>query len=229
MLSFNNCHLRTQPSAKHLQNLEMNDKFPDSIFFKIPDSLKVVSAILKQVRKNDQKYRDLNDEQYSRENAKKQLSLDLENQKTVDSIVNIYGILSYKNIGLIAQKGQIFTIIHATEKFQEKYLARMKKAVDENKIFKEYYAIFIDKFLFQKKRLQLYGTQFIFYKNAMIPYPFNLQTINTNRRELNMNNFFTTKSTVINTAKMDSTNYVKLFPEIINLLKIDTSQNGNEF
>jgi hypothetical protein len=227
ILSINSCNQHHQASKSHEERLEFNEKFPDTLFFKVPDSLKAVVRILRLVQQNDQKFRDIADNSYYVKNLASQNILDSINRHTVDSLINIYGILGYKQIGLIAQKGQVFTLIHSSAAFKEKYLLQMQQAQKDRKIFAEYYATFVDKYLAQKKYLQLYGTQFITHNGELVPYPFNVTTINANRKKIGMTNFFTTKSTLLKTAKIDSIGCAVLFPEIIKELKIDTAKNEN--
>ncbi len=219
------CNKSNKASKNHKKLLGFNEKFPDSAWFKISDSLWPIAKILRTVQQNDQKFRDVADNSYYLKNIASQNILDSINRITVDSLINIHGILGYKQIGLVAQKGQIFTLIHSGAVYKEKYLQQIKQAQKDKKIFPEYYAMFIDKYLAQKKHLQLYGTQFITHKGELVPYPFNVTTINANRKKIGMTNFFIIKSTLLKTATIDSIGCVTLFPQIIKDLKIDTSSN----
>jgi hypothetical protein len=170
----------------------------------------------------DQKYRDIEKIGYLYENEQEQKKLDSLNQHIVDSIITKYGILSYKQIGLIAYKGQMAVLTHAGQLFKEKYLTTVKEAFRAKDIFTTHYILFVDKYLTQKNKLQIFGTQYIKYKGKIVPYPFDLNQINIYRAGVGLDNIFTTKTTLLNTGIIDSTNCTKLFPEIIQHFKIDT-------
>jgi hypothetical protein len=224
------CNQHKQPSTNHQKRLELTEKFPDSLFFKIPDSLKPVAALLRTVHTNDQKFRDIENPYYLDENKQEQLLLDSINRKIIDSLINIYGILSYKQVGLIGYKSIMAVLIHSDTSLKVKYFDLVKNAFKEKKIFATHYTLFIDKYLAQTKRLQLYGTQYITYKGKMVPYPFDVTQINNNRKKAGLSvsgDFFTNKTTLLKADVLDSSRCAALFPEIIKQLKIDTSSNKN--
>jgi hypothetical protein len=224
------CNQRNQPSTNHKNWLEIKEKFSDSLFFKIPDSLKPVAALLRTVSINDQKFRDIENPYYSDKNSKKQLLLDFENGKIIDSLINIYGILSYKEVGLIGYTSIMFVLIHADTLLKAKYFELVKNTFKEKKIFATHYTLFIDKYLAQKRHLQLFGTQYITYKGKMVPYPFDVTQINNNRKKAGISinsDFFKNKTTLLKVDVLDSSHCAALFPQIIKDLKIDTSSNKN--
>jgi transposase-like protein len=89
-----------------------------------------------------------------------QKKIDLKNQIFVDSIVNLYGWLSFEQVGESGTTGLWAIAQHADLKYQKKCLPYVKKAAKEGKILYKNYAFLQDRVLVRQKKKQIYGTQY---------------------------------------------------------------------
>jgi len=81
------------------------------------------------------------------------------NMSSVDSIVKIYGWLGVNDIGRNAYDGLFFTLQHANNETQERYLPILRKALEEEKVLPNHFAMFTDRIAVSNNRDQTYGTQ----------------------------------------------------------------------
>lgn len=71
--------------------------------------------ILDEIYANDQKYRDISNDEYLQQNILKQLKLDSMNRIAVGAIIDSIGYLSIKDIGLIGNKTINLVILHSPQ------------------------------------------------------------------------------------------------------------------
>jgi hypothetical protein len=211
---FSCCTVKKKPNDFHEQRIEMFEKTMAWPFVsKIVDSCKHLLPLLQQLHRNDQKYRENGDIAMLIDNRESQLRLDSINKAVVDSLFNIHGFLTKKQLGVFAHRTIVFILIHADTTFKMKYAPMMDLAFKQNNILKGDYALFVDKLLFQKSLLQKYGTQSLATKKQTILYPFNPDSIYKNRLSVGL-------KTPLFKSKEDSLKYLKTLPEIIKLRKI---------
>lgn len=131
---------------------------------------------LKAIRQNDQMYREfLKDYAKNRiidsvktENLFSELKhVDSVNRVKVFSILNEFGWPSRDIIGEENSKTIWLVIQHSSLEIQEKYLAVVKKAVNDKNLPAKYLAYLEDRIATDNGAQQLYGTQFItFFKDG---------------------------------------------------------------
>lgn len=147
----------------------------------IADSLRYLLPLLDSVLLRDQEYRipmqgksKKQQEQLQKEirkNVGKISANDKKDLEIVQGIINKYGWLGYKEIGLKANTTMFMVIQHADLTTQENYLPMLRQALADKKLIGADYAMLIDRIEMRNKRPQIYGTQVITNKNASQFYP----------------------------------------------------------
>jgi hypothetical protein len=140
-----------------------NLKFPvamDSIFRKhVPDSLKYLLPILDTILEDDQKFREIKDSKLLFDNKNKAKYLDSINLIKVSRIIERYGILSIKQIGMKGSHTILMVLQHSPRLTQIKYFPIIQKAFMDKKITPDVYAMYYDRTATYKNKMQTYGTQ----------------------------------------------------------------------
>ena len=95
------CKNRITPSEQHVQRLKFNRNISQIFSKNLSPKYKRLIPILDEIYANDQKYRDLTNDEYLQQNILKQLKLDSINQIAVEAIIDSFGYLSIKDIGVI--------------------------------------------------------------------------------------------------------------------------------
>ncbi len=137
---------------------------------KAADSLQYLIPLLDTIFENDQKYRyRRKDEEQSaaaeRFNLHKKeiLYIDSINVLKITAILDRYGWIDKKKIGIL-EGGTFFWIIqHANIDVQEKYLPMLRQAVLEKSETAHHLTMMEDRVSLRKNKYQLYGTQVFYY------------------------------------------------------------------
>lgn len=149
----------------------------------VSDSLKHLIPILDSILESDQQYRwGMINNPYGKaaqekafanfmSHKKEQKLIDSINVIKVTAIINRYGWLGYKTIGVQESKALFMVIQHADKTTQEKYLPLLRKAVIEKKEFPHHLAMLEDRVTLKNKQYQIYGTQILTTptKNYLFP------------------------------------------------------------
>src|SRR6218665_74391 len=173
---FSYCSPKTENKSKqlHESGIKLNAELIGSKYSKISDSLAHLKSILKKILVDDQKYRDIRNISLLRDSTVFQKELDSRNRVLVDSLLSKHGFLGIKQVGYFGFLPIILTLIHADTNYKKKYIKIINNQFKNGNVSRDYYAMFIDKYLYQTKKLQKYGTQFYIYPNGkMVYYPFN--------------------------------------------------------
>ena len=127
-----------------------------------------------------------NKDQEIRKNSKYNSKIDKENQKKLKSIMREYGWPTKESFDKKSEMISWLIVQHADNdiKFQEKCL-KILKILPSNKTRKQYITYLTDRVLVNKKRKQIYGTQFYKNKNnKLVPRPItNIKNLNKRRKE----------------------------------------------
>lgn len=141
----------------------------------VADSLKYLIPILDSIMESDQKYRygsgsnligkEAQMKAMARFNQHKKevLHIDSINVKKISTILDKYGWLGKKQVGLIESRAFFFVIQHADSATQDKYLPLVREAA-KNKIESPHHlSLLEDRVSLRKNKYQLYGTQTFYY------------------------------------------------------------------
>ncbi len=140
----------------------------------VADSLKYLIPILDSVWESDQEYRygTVNNPkgkveqekamQRFQSHKKEVRDIDSINIIKVSSILDKYGWLGYKTIGILESDALFFVIQHADSATQEKYLPLLRKAVMGKKENPHHLTMLEDRISLKKNQYQIYGTQVIY-------------------------------------------------------------------
>lgn len=133
----------------------------------VTDSLKYLIPVLDSVLESDQKYRYgiSNNDQAMREfksHNKEVRGVDSINFLKVSAILDRYGWLGKKDIGIMGNKAIFFVIQHADYANQEKYLPLLRQAILDKKDDPNQLAMLEDRVNLKKNKNQIYGTQVIY-------------------------------------------------------------------
>ncbi|MDR2836170.1 MAG: tetratricopeptide repeat protein [Bacteroidales bacterium] len=115
---------------------------------------------------------------------------DVDNQKFLDSVINVYGY--WTGIDLIGEDGATAAFLfaqHADDdvKFQKKCLTLMKKGLKNRNINPQHYAMLVDRIMLKTCGFQLFGSQCIVKDNKYIARPlYDAKIVNTLRKHFNM-------------------------------------------
>lgn len=85
--------------------------------------------------------------------------LNKQNQKELDSLVEVYGFPKLSIYGYTICKAAFMVVQHADTYYQNKFLPTFNQHLQHNEIEKPNYAIFIDRLLINQGKKQLYGSQ----------------------------------------------------------------------
>jgi hypothetical protein len=176
----------SQNDAKNI-DIEITKAFSayDPLRKSVADSLKYLLPILDSVLENDQRFRkipytykgDLDNtaalKRFS-ENKDVAKKIDIKNQEIVCNILDRYGWLGFKDIGMSGNLAIFMVIQHSDISVQEKYLPLLRKAVSEKRDIPHHLALLEDKICVKKNNYQIYGTQLKFNSRKKI---FELQPI----------------------------------------------------
>ncbi len=136
----------------------------------VADSLKYLIPILDSVLETDQKYRYRRPkedgaaatERFNRH--KKEIAYtDSINVIIIKGILDRYGWLDKKKIGLVESSALFMVIQHADIKTQEKYLPSLRKAVLDKIETPHHLTMLEDRVSLREKKHQVYGTQVFYY------------------------------------------------------------------
>jgi hypothetical protein len=140
----------------------------------VADSLKYLIPILDSILESDQKFRygtGNNPEgkwqqQKAIERFKSHISevrhIDSINLIKISAIIDKYGWLGYKTIGVLESNAIFFVVQHADSVTWEKYLPLLRKVVLDKKENAHHLAMMEDRLSLKKYSYQLYGTQVIY-------------------------------------------------------------------
>ena len=147
------------------QMMQLKDPMEDYV----PDSLKYLIPILDSVFISDQEYRFGMNQKTGKDstrmleeftNHSKEITVTSEkNVKIVSGILDKYGWLGFKDIGMRGSLAIFFVIQHADLQTQEKYFPVIQAALREKKIAPAQYAMLSDRVDLRNHRAQRYGTQ----------------------------------------------------------------------
>jgi hypothetical protein len=168
---FATCKTNKQAPIEHPLTL-----IPDVTTWGTPDSLKHLLPILDSVWYRDQMYRHelhkgTKQEQVERLKVFKKRSkivdsLDQLNLRIVEDILQHYGWLGPRDVGLRGVFALSLTIQHSDLKTQEKYLPLLKQAAIDKKTTADSYAMLADRVAIKNYRPQIYGTQVAVLKDG---------------------------------------------------------------
>lgn len=133
-------------------------------------------------------------------------------------VIKILDTKGWPGIELIGERGTstLFLVIqHADQQIQEKYLSMIEKAVADNNLPKRQFAMFYDRLLLRRGKLQIYGTQLAIDNKSKQPYVLPLKDpINVDKRRTDMG--LNTMQENLNRWKLswDVEDYIKSLPEI---------------
>ena len=223
------CKKRITPSEQHVQRLKFNENISKMFSMNVSPKYKKLIPILDETYANDQKYRDLTNNEYVQQNILEQLKLDSINQIAVGKIIDSFGYLSIRDIGIIGNKAINLVILHSPQSFKIKYFQIVKNAYSAKRMNQNTYAAFIDKYLIGMKKMQVFGTQLIKFKGKSMPYPIKFNLIDAYRNQLNRKLDLTSSFLVNKNKTIDSIEYVKYLPELIKFYKVDTASLDMKF
>lgn len=216
------CQTKQVPSEYHEKRIQFNKGMSEYLSRNVPAKYQHLLPVLSEVYENDQKYRDIQNAAYLKENEENQKMLDRQNLLIVANIFDTFGYLSIKEIGLIGNKTINLVLNHADLTFKEKYYDLVVQAYAAKKMNSNTYASFMDKYQIQKKKFQLYGTQTIMYKNKMMYYPIDLSTVDSFRNTLYPPLELKSAYGYRKVTNVDSITYLRYLPDLIRIYKIDT-------
>jgi len=134
------------------------------------DSLKYLIPILDSVWESDQKYRyhrpnetaAASTERFTRHKKEVQY-IDSVNVAIVTGILDRYGWIDKKRIGILESSALFFVIQHGAIDIQEKYLPSLRTAVMEKIESPHHLTMLEDRITLRRKKYQVYGTQLFYY------------------------------------------------------------------
>jgi len=141
----------------------------------VADSLKYLIPVLDSILESDQKYRYGTNNNSKGKKAQEEAIqrflqhknevryIDSVNTLKVSAILDRYGWLDRKRIGIMESDALFFVIQHADSATQEKYLPSLRKAVLDKKIFPHHLTMLEDRVSLRKNKYQVYGTQLFYY------------------------------------------------------------------
>lgn len=170
---------------------------PDPTAMLAPDSLRYLLPVLDSVWYRDQLYRYNLNKGSSREQQKRNKEfkkvgalvrkLDRKNLEVVESIIQKYGWLGPREVGIRGMSALFLPIQHADLKTQEKYLPLIKQAAIDKKLAPSNYAMLADRVEIKNKRPQVYGTQINFNNGSPEILPLlNPDSVDKWRKDINM-------------------------------------------
>ncbi|MES2327994.1 MAG: DUF6624 domain-containing protein [Bacteroidota bacterium] len=132
--------------------------------------MKYLIPIIDSVWESDQKYRyhrpnetaAASTERFTRHKKEVQF-IDSVNVAVVTGILDRYGWIDKKRIGILESSALFFVIQHATIETQEKYLPSLRKAVIDKIESPHHLTMLEDRVSIRQKKYQVYGTQLFYY------------------------------------------------------------------
>ena len=157
----------------------------------IPDtSLINLSALLNNLYQKDQNIRKEYLRNPSAENKWLWEETDSLNNKSTDSILQLYGFLSYKKIGHKAYISLFTLFQHLNKKSFLNNFSLIEKAYKNKAILKPEYAYILDRYLSYTNKKQKFGSQYSYdsLRQSYIFYPVaNWNHVNKQRRRMGLN------------------------------------------
>jgi len=141
----------------------------------VADSLKYLIPVLDSILESDQKYRyGTNNNSKGKKEQEEAIQrflqhknevryIDSMNTLKVSAILDRYGWLDRKRIGIMESDALFFVIQHADSATQEKYLPSLRKAVLDKTISPHHLTMLEDRISLKKNKYQVYGTQLFYY------------------------------------------------------------------
>lgn len=108
----------------------------------------------------------------------------------VSKILDEQGWPDKKSIGERGTSTLFLVIQHADQDAQEKYLPLITKAMEENNLPKQQYAMFFDRLVLRQGKRQIYGTQLAMSKESNAPYVLPLEdpeNVDVRRSQMGLN------------------------------------------
>jgi len=149
---------------------------PDPMAANVHDSLKHLVPILDSVLISDQEYRwgihlqpkaiQEKMQKAIKENEEKIKVTDKRNIKIVTEILDKYGFLGPKDIGMKGYFALVFTMQHADKDIQKRYLPLFYNAVQQEKLIPLHFAMLADRVAVLHGAPQMYGTQISFSRKS---------------------------------------------------------------
>lgn len=214
------CRSTIRPSANdkqlndHQGRIRIIEVMPELLLKKIPDSMKPWVPIFRKVWADDQRYRLQNNMEYLHLHGSEQKRLDSINLTIVDSFFTRYNRWPYKKwAGFLAEHATGLVIQHAPLAKQEHYYPIMKNAYQAGEVLGATLAMLQDRINVRNKRLQLYGTQFIYVDDKEVLYPVaDVDSLDARRKRIGLipiEGYFTMFK-----LKWDMEAYKKRLPEL---------------
>ena len=204
-------------------HLKWMDSYKDPLLSKVADSLKHLIPILDSVLRTDQRYRVVGDPAVFQRNFKKQQELDVINLKKVTGIIDTFGWLNIKDIGMIGSRAINMVMIHSNVETKLKYYPKIIQAFRQGKIFSESVALYEDKMNLMLKRRQFYGSQITRYQDHSVVSPLvDAAKIDSIRNGIGLSPL-RIYLTYFGNPDLDMKIYKTNLAEIINLYKINDS------
>jgi hypothetical protein len=226
VIIFLGCACRNLNEKKQVPEL---DSIPDPLVASVHDSLKHLIPVLDSVLKSDQKYRWGLNLQTAEVQEKMRYEMkvhadeikkkDEKNAKIITAILDKYGFLGLKDIGMKGNLAITMTIQHADIETQEKYLPMFYEAAKKKKMMPSSFAMLADRVAVRKNRQQIYGTQINVAnnKNEILPL-WNPDSVDVRRKAIGMEPF----QNYLKNWKIEwkPSEYKKQLPELIRKYKI---------
>lgn len=179
----------------------------------VPDSLKYLLPILDTVFALDQKYRtDYSRISFYKDSIQK---IDTSNLEIVTKIIDQYGILGFKDIGMTGNFALTLTIQHADLATQRKYLPAFREALSEKKILPSTYAMLEDRVNTRSGCMQRFGTQVMLIKGKVDVMPiYDVDNLTKRRDSIGMKESFEFYVRRFG-GEFDLSDYKQLLPELM--------------
>jgi hypothetical protein len=153
----------------------------------VPDSLKHLLPILDSVYYRDQLYRGSDIKEISAHKKELIRINDSLNLLVIKPIINKYGILSMKEIGMIGNFALTLTIQHAELPDQIFFLPYFEEAFKKKAVLPSTYAMLVDRINVKSGKMQIYGTQVAVSKKSGELLPtIDIDSINSRRKSIGM-------------------------------------------
>lgn len=214
-----NKKIKNEPSKNHLAVIDLNIKLSPLLSKNANPRFIYLLPKLDSVYQNDQKYRDLFNPDYLKKNIKTQKKLDKENQLIIGTLIDSFGYLNSKDVGIIGEKAINLTLLHSDLEFMKKYHPELEEAFKNKKLFVNTYVSFVDKISLKENNFQIYGSQLITYKGKTMYLPLNIDSLHYYRNQLGQPLDTTNYLNAYKRVYIDPTEYKKLLPELTNYYK----------
>lgn len=166
------------------------EEINDAIEMQKPESsYQQLAIFLNDMRKKDQNVRFNYRKNPTEKNQQIIDKLDSMDQITVDSILNLYGFISYKKVGYTAAKSLSILYLHLDSMSYMTNFHYVKKAHKDRSIVLYDNAQLLDRYLIRSNRKQEYGTYYHYdsLKRDYVFYPIrNFKNLEKRRRKMNL-------------------------------------------